>query len=319
MQATTSCQLSLGPISYYWPKQQVLDFYQQLQSSPISRIYLGETVCRKRNELRLGDYLDLGRELQQQGKEVLLSTMTLLETQNEVLQLTKAVDNGELQIEANDFAAVQLCMERKLPFVAGPSLNIYNEDALELLLNQGMSCWVPPIELSQQRLEAVLNSSKIANRREQFELEIFALGHIPLAWSARCFTARSLNRSKDNCQLCCLDYPSGRLVNSQEGEPLFVLNGIQTQSGKRHNLINDLPSLMPMAQRLRLSPQAKDMGLWIERFAKGIERLATGQDGLTQGLPSTELLWPLEANDCNGYWRQLAGMEAILSAEHQDD
>ncbi len=53
-----------------------------------------------------------------------------------------------------------------------------------------------------------------------------------LAYSARCFTARSENRAKDDCETCCQKkYPQGRQVLSQENQQVFVLNGIQTQSG----------------------------------------------------------------------------------------
>lgn len=291
-------QLTLGPLTYYWPKQQVEQFYQQMAATAITRIYLGETVCRKRHELRLGDYLQLGRALAAQGKQVVLSTMTLLETANEVKELARYVDNGEFAIEANDFGAVALCREHNLPFIAGPSLNLYNESALLLLLRQGLIGWIPPIELSQQRLSQVLADAGVAAERERFFVEVFAFGHIPLAWSARCFTARAQNRAKDDCQLCCLQHPKGQLISSQEQEPLFILNGIQTQSGKRHNLINDLDSLVPLADALRLSPEAQGMVSWIQRFQSAWQE------------PTTRVT--LDKDDCNGYWRQLAGMVSVI-------
>ena len=45
-------QLTLGPIPFFWPKQQVLDFYEGLLEQPVERIYLGESVCSKRREMR---------------------------------------------------------------------------------------------------------------------------------------------------------------------------------------------------------------------------------------------------------------------------
>ncbi|MRF09805.1 U32 family peptidase, partial [Escherichia coli] len=63
--------------------------------------------------------------------------------------------------------------------------------------------------------------------RDKFEVEVFAYGHLPLAYSARCFTARSENRAKDDCETCCQKYPQGRQVLSQENQQVFVLNGIQ--------------------------------------------------------------------------------------------
>ncbi len=45
-------QFSLGPILYYWPKAEVEAFYQAAADSQADVIYLGETVCAKRRELK---------------------------------------------------------------------------------------------------------------------------------------------------------------------------------------------------------------------------------------------------------------------------
>jgi hypothetical protein len=41
------------------------------------------------------------------------------------------------------------------------------------------------------------------------ETEVFAFGKLPLAFSARCFTARHYGLNKDDCQFKCLDHPEG--------------------------------------------------------------------------------------------------------------
>ena len=56
-------KLSLGPLLYYWPREDVLAFYDEAASWPVSRIYLGETVCSRRHLLRLSDWLDLAEKL----------------------------------------------------------------------------------------------------------------------------------------------------------------------------------------------------------------------------------------------------------------
>ena len=71
--------------------------------------------------------------------------------------------------------------------------------------------------------------------RNQFEVEVLSYGHLPLAYSARCFTARSEDRPKDECETCCIKYLNGRNVLSQENQQVFVLNGIQTMSGYVYN------------------------------------------------------------------------------------
>ncbi|MGL4920230.1 MAG: U32 family peptidase, partial [Plesiomonas shigelloides] len=117
---------ALGPVLYFWPKAQMEAFYQAASQSDADIIYLGETVCSKRRELKFADWLELARMLSATGKEVVLSTMALLEAPSEITQLRRLVDNGEFRIEANDLAGVTLAAERQLPFVAGPALNCYN-------------------------------------------------------------------------------------------------------------------------------------------------------------------------------------------------
>ena len=71
-------RLSIGPIQYFWPRERVLDFYRQITSSAVETVYLGEVICSKRRELKLADWLAIGYELTLAGKEVLLSSLTLL-------------------------------------------------------------------------------------------------------------------------------------------------------------------------------------------------------------------------------------------------
>ena len=117
-------KLSLGPILYYWPHQKVADFYQQVVQSQVEIIYLGEMVCSKRQELRTLDWLMLAAELAESGKEIVLSTLALIEARSELSTLRKICENSGCLIEANDMAAVELMSEKKLPFVAGTSINI---------------------------------------------------------------------------------------------------------------------------------------------------------------------------------------------------
>lgn len=289
-------KFSLGPILYFWPKQKVLEFYIAAAESSADVIYLGETVCSKRRELRLADYLAIAHQLREAGKEVVLSTMTLLESPADLRELRRYCDNGEFLVEANDFGAIGLLQEQGLPFVAGAAINCYNHHSLRRLVAMGMQRWLMPVELSQEWLEAILMQPEIQDVRDCFEVEVFSFGHLPLAWSARCFTARSENRPKDECQLCCINYPQGRVVNNQDGERLFLLNGIQTQSGDRYNLINAVHTMAGLVDVVRLSPQPEETFEWLERF-----RLRY-QDGVTTTLAE---------NDCNGYWHRLAGIRQL--------
>ncbi|WCE29159.1 U32 family peptidase [Vibrio sp. SCSIO 43137] len=291
---TNEMKYALGPLLYFWPKQDVEDFYQQAKQSSADIIYLGEAVCSKRRLMKNGDWMSIARELSGAGKQVVLSTMALLEAPSEVNVMKKYIDNGDFAIEANDVSAIQLASEKKVPFVVGPAVNTYNAQTLRLFLKQGMTRWCMPVELSREWLSNVLQQCDELDIRHQFEVEVFSHGYLPLAYSARCFTARAENRPKDECETCCINYPTGLQVSSQEGQAVFNLNGIQTQSGYCYNLINDLQSMKGLVDVVRLSP------LGIDTFSRVDQFRANEQGDNNEKLAS---------HQCNGYWHQLAGLD----------
>jgi len=290
-------QYALGPVLWYWPTNTLEDFYQQAARSSADIIYLGEAVCSKRRATPYARWMDLAREMAASGKQVVLSTLALLQSPSELKELQRYVENGEFLIEANDIGTVNMAAERHLPFVAGPTLNVYNADTLQLLVREGMTRWCMPVEMSRDWLLQLLQQCETRGIRQQFEVEVLGYGHLPLALSARCFTARSENRAKDDCETCCINYPTGRRVNSQEGQQVFVLNGIQTMSGYCYNLGNDLAGMRDQVDCVRLSPQ--DVTTLAE-----IDRFRANENGQAP-------IMVAKGSDCNGYWRKLAGMTLV--------
>jgi len=284
---------ALGPLLYFWPKQDVEAFYQQAANSQADIIYLGESVCSKRREMKPAHWLEIAKQLAGDGKQVVLSTMALLEAPSEINVMKKYIDNGEFSIEANDVSAIQLASDHKVPFVVGPAVNTYNAHTLKLFLKQGMIRWCMPVELSREWLTQIMAQCEQLGIRNQFEVEVFSHGYLPLAYSARCFTARAENRPKDECETCCIRYPTGLKVASQEGQEVFNLNGIQTQSGYCYNLINDLKSMQGLVDVARLSPLGLDTFSQLEQFKAN-----------EQGASPVQL----ENHQCNGFWHQLAGL-----------
>lgn len=294
-------KFSFGANLYFWQKQDLEHFYNMAKNSSVDIIYLGETVCSKRRELKFDDWMALAKEIAASGKQVVLSTLALVEAAFEVRDIRRYVENGEFLIEANDLAAVNIAYENKLPFVAGNALNCYNAQALRQLVTQGMTRWCMPVELSRDWLQKTIESAEKLKIRDAFEVEVLSHGYLPLAYSARCFTARSEDRPKDQCELCCIKYPQGRAVYSQENQKVFVLNGIQTQSGFCYNLMHDIASMQGLVDIVRLSPLGNETFDALYAFQKG----SKGEE-----LPENPMA---EIEVCNGYWHGEAG----LNWQHQ--
>lgn len=324
--------LSLGPLLYYWSRDDVLSFYDQAALWPMERVYLGESVCSRRHVLRLPDWLALAEALAAAGKQVVLSSQTLIESESDLKTLRRIAGNGRFRVEANEWGAVRLLAEAGVPFVAGPTLNVYNHETLDLLVGLGAERWLPPVEMSRAMLAAVLaqaphprsslprgtESRSIdcgggalaaieapsESRRDatphRIETEVFAYGKLPLAYSARCFTARHYNLPKDDCQFRCLDHPDGLALATREGTPFLTINGIQTQSAGVYNLIGELPALRALGvASLRLSPQSRHMRRVVEAFHQALRGDAVPAD-LAPLMPGPPV---------DGYWHGRAGLE----------
>ncbi len=289
-------KLSLGSLQFYWQREKTYQFYRQMVEQPLDTIYLGESVCSKRRELKTQEWIDLGRELAQAGKQVVLSSLVLIEAESELKTLRRLCDNGDLMVEANDMGAVQMLADRKLPFVTGPAINVYNANTLQALHKRGLQRWVMPVELSGKTLADILSDAQRLGFGDSIETEVFSYGYLPLAFSARCFTARARNLPKDQCQFVCLDYPDGLPLASQEDQSVFNINGIQTLSGQIYNLLPELDAMREMGvDMVRLSPQGESMEQVIKQFRDQL-------DGRSDQIPA------IPADAVNGYWYQSAGL-----------
>ena len=291
-------KIALGPLLYYWQRDAVLRFYETVATSAADIIYLGETVCSRRHELRLADWLQIAARLQEAGKEVVLSTQVLIESGADVTTLHKIAANGAFTVEANDMGAVH-CLNGKVPFVAGPHLNIYNVPSLQWMAGLGATRWVMPLEMSRDDLALMQQG-----RPDGLQTEVFAYGRMPLAFSARCFTARHRNLPKDDCQFACREHPDGLMMRTRENEGFLVLNGTQTQSARVYNLLPELAALQALGvDVVRVSPQSTHtcdvLGLY--------ESVLT--DATTAPVAQAQLVELMPDESCNGYWYGKPGLE----------
>jgi O2-independent ubiquinone biosynthesis protein UbiV len=294
-------KLSLGPLQYYWPKTTVFDFYEAMATTAVDTVYLGEVTCSRRHELRLVDWLDVAALLREAGKEVVLSTMVLLESGADVGAMHKITTQTDYGVEANDMGAVHSLHGARRGFVAGPHLNIYNQPTLQWMHGMGANRWVAPLEMPRRDL-ALMQAARPAG----LQTEVFAHGRLPLTFSARCFTARHCNLPKDDCQFRCIEHPDGLMLKTREEAEFLVLNGIQTQSARVHSLIDAWDDLLDLGVDVaRISPQSKHTAEVIALYDEVRRQTLSGAHARQALLPL------LPAEDCNGYWHGRPGLERV--------
>jgi collagenase-like PrtC family protease len=128
---------------------------------------------------------------------------------------------------------------------------------------------------------------------------------VPLAFSARCFTARARDLGKDDCGFCCIDDPDGKVMATVDGQPLLALNGIQTQSARPYSLAPVLDDVATAGiDVLRISPQSQGTFEVVRQFRAALAAdvapdVAAARIDVATGSPATV-----------GYWLGKAGLSA---------
>ncbi len=282
---TSRIRLTVGPVLYYWPRKTLIEFYGQVADSPADTVVLGEVVCSRRHEMKHEDWIALARELASCGKEVVLATQALLDSEADLREVRRFAAQDEFLVEAGDASALRVLAGR--PFVLGPHVNVYSQPALAEHARMGAVRWVAPVELSLEAIGLInppadpVRGGPAADT--PIDSEAFAFGRLPLAFSARCFTARHFHLNKDDCGFRCIEHPDGLLLSTTEHEPFLTLNGIQTQSAGQQCLIGDGAALRAAgASRVRLSPVAQDFGTVLGCFERVLNQGADAAEARSE-------------------------------------
>jgi collagenase-like PrtC family protease len=277
-----SLALTVGPLQYWWPREATLAFYADVAESAASTVVLGEVVCSRRNEFRTEDWLALARDLAAAGKTVVLATQPLVMSESELRTLRRIAEQDEFAVEANDAAALRALARahaerpQRPGFTLGPHVNIYSRSALAEHASFGAARWVAPMELAIDAVGRINPlGARVAGAHGEIATEVYGFGRMPLAFSARCFTARHHRLGKDACDYRCREDADGLLLSTSEGgrnapasgEPFLVLNGIQTQSAGVHCLIAEAAALRAAGVgSVRLSPCSRDFARVLQLF-----------------------------------------------------
>jgi len=260
---------------------------------------------------------EICRDLAAAGKEVVLATQALLASEAELRTMRRIAAQDEFAVEAGDASALRLlaaeahARPERRPFILGPHINIYNRAALAEHAALGAGTWVAPVELALDGVAAANPPhDRVRGPAGAMASEVFGFGRLPLAFSARCFTARHHRLPKDSCDFRCRGDADGLLLASGDGQPFLVLNGIQTQSAAVHSLLTDAGALRAAGvARVRLSPCANGFAEVLRQFDAVYNGGAAAADALGAlrhlTLPGTLV---------NGFAHRRPGLNAV-SAE----
>lgn len=293
--------LTLGPVFFHWPAEQLKDFYFRIaDEAPVDRVHLGEVVCGKRMPFSDPVWPDVIERLEQAGKEVVLSTLATPMTVRERRSIADLCGDSRL-VEINDVTA--LPVRTGQPFVAGPFINVYNGATAQFLIQRGARTICPPVELSLAHIAA------IARTCADVDFEVFAFGRLPLALSGRCYHARLHGLHKDSCQFTCEQDPDGLVVDTLDDQSFLAINGVQTMSAQVQAVMRPPGEFLSLGiRRLRLSPHTCDM----VRVARIYRSVLDGDEETDRAL---SLLSDLELPGAlvDGYARGHAAAEAVAT------
>jgi collagenase-like PrtC family protease len=293
--------ITLGPMLFNWPEQKKLNFYKMIaQETDVDVVYIGEVICQKRFACWGKIYDQIVNLLISSGKEVIISSLALINTDEEIKIIHDYVQNTNLVIEANDISVMNIIGDHK--YCLGPYINIYNEDALEFYADHNVSHITFSPELPQKSVETLTST-----RLTEYEIGVF--GRMPLAISARCAHARIYKQTKKNCRYVCEKDLNGLTVSTLDDQPFLSINGLQTMSYSYCNMLSEIDYFQKIGiNRFRLYPHDYDMPTIIKIYRDVINKTISSSEGqhkLSEIMPNV--------NFSNGFFHGTSGYKMLKS------
>lgn len=298
-------EISLGSAPFSWGKEKIRNFYKEIESTKVDNVFVGDTICHKRHFFSVEELKEIIDGLKSSGKKVFVSTLALVTNNKELKSIEKLVclgDGTEANMMGvfNYFRDENSVVEGK-ELIAGAFLNIYNWKSAEYLSKFNVERIIMPFEIGYQSIADITKniSSKV---------EVYAWGNLPTALSWRCYTARSLDLSRDNCNMVCLDYPEGMVLETVDKQDLFVINGPQILSAKTHCLIEHMDKLKEIGvDSIRIEPSLKNTTEIIDIYNQVIKGDLDGKDAV-------EVLSKFADHGlCNGWFLGKPGWEYVAA------
>ncbi|MCK7581946.1 MAG: hypothetical protein MZV65_44230 [Chromatiales bacterium] len=302
-----SMKLALGPLHTTGRAQAGAGFLRAHGRERRSDIvYLGETVCSRRHELRLDDWLALGgRNWRPPARKWCSPRSTLIE----IRVGPQACCAGWRRSAASASRPTRWARCACSPADGGVRRRTVAQRLQRPHAGAAASAGRDALGDAARDVRAMLQPLHGRARRRRWRPRYSPTGRLPLAYSARCFTARHYNLQKDACEFRCLGLADGLPLNTAEGQPFLTLNGIQTQSSQVFNLAGEMDALRRLGvDVVRISPQAVGTAAVIDIFR------AAADGSLTPHEAAARLASLLPGAPCNGFWHGRPGLEYLAEA-----
>jgi len=281
-----------------------MDFYcSEMPGMGVEEVYIGNTICQKRNVLSRNDFQTIINTLRGKGIKVYYSTLALSTTPGEfdyVKGIALLFDGIEINM-LGYFNLLKLDEFKDLEIILGPYLNIYNWKSSAYLKKFNPKSLVAPFEIPQESIADIAEKGELP-------VEVTAWGNLCTALSWRCYTARAVGRTREECSRICFEYPDGMLLKTVEGEDLFKIDGLQVKSAKTHCLVEYLPQLEDDGiSSIRIYPQMENTAGIVSAFTAALEGRQAATTSLEQLTPYAPYGF------CNGWFKEKAGWEYVAA------